>query len=235
MSRAYLDLCRDLVSELGVAGGSGPAAVKNQSGELANMVRWVAESDIYVQNLWSDWSFLWTKAIGSQVDTGTSTITSITNLGTEVEDGLILHANHAASAYRPKWLRWPEFRREYGTRAKTAVSSPAAWTVRPDGVIELSHNTTAATPWSLEYYKQPVRLVENGDLSLIPNRFERIIVARAAIMYGVREDAPEIVSGFTAEYADTLDKMESFLLPGQRSHRRSQQNEGLPQPDFLGR
>lgn len=232
MSRDYLTLCRDLVAELGVAGGTGPAATTGQVGELGNIVRWVAESDLYVQNLWTDWQFLWVKASGSRLANGEAEIGSVTSLETEVEDGLILHSG-TAKAYRPKWLSWPDFRERYDTRPREKSSTPAAWAVRPDNVIVLSETVTGSTPWTLEYYRIPTRLAANGDLSLLPTRFERIILARAAIMYGVREDAPEIVTGFASEYSDTLEKMESFYLPGFRNHRRAQ-SSGVPEPDFLG-
>jgi|SRR3990167_11091827 len=231
MSREYLTLCRDLVAELGVAGGSGPSSTVSQVGELGNMVRWVAEADLYVQNLWLDWKFLWARASGQLLLANTDTIT-VADLETEVENGLILKSGTAA-AYRPQFLAWPRFRERYDTIVRTASSTPAVWTVRPDNVIVLSELVSADTPWTLEYYRTPARLSANGDLSAIPVRFERIILARAAIIYGVREDAPEIVTGFAAEYADTLEKMESFYLPGFRNSRRAQ-SDGKPQPDFLG-
>jgi hypothetical protein len=232
VSREYLTLCRDLVAELGVAGGTGPASTVGQVGELNNIIRWVAEADLYVHNLWLDWTFLWTKATGQLLAPEEDMITSLTNLETEVEDGLILHSG-TAQAYRPQWLSWPEFRKRFETAPRRKSSRPAAWTVRPDKVIVLSEAVSAETPWSLEYHRSPIRLANNGDLSAIPVRFERIIIARAAIMYGVREDAPEIVTGFAAEYADTLEKMEAFYCPGFRSGRRAQ-NNGVPAPDFLG-
>lgn len=232
MSRSYLDLCKALVAELGVAGGN-IAAVTGQSGELGNIVRWVADADLYIHNLWADWKFTWTSGpTGQLVNANGDTISSITDMASEIERGLVLKAE-TVSAYRPRWMPWPQFREQFKTRPKQTNPTPGYWTVRPDGVIELSEKVTDNTAWSLEYYRVPTRMVNNNDLSLIPTRFDRIIIARAAIMYGVREDAPEIVSGFAAEYDDTLEKMESAYLPGQRNSRRSQ-SDGYPQPDFLG-
>jgi len=234
MSRSYLDLCKAFVSELGIAGGTGPSAVTGQQGELANVVQWIADADLYVQNLWSDWKFLWTEGpAGQSLNAGMGVISSITDMQTEIEEGMVIHAG-TVRAYRPKWMSYPDFRAQFKTRPKNNSSTPGYWTVRPDGIIEVSSNVTDATPWSLEYHKTPTRMTENGSVSPIPTHFDRIILARAAVFYGTREDAPEIDTGFVAEYADTLEKMESAYLPGQRNSRRSQ-NRGLPEPDFLGR
>jgi carbonic anhydrase/acetyltransferase-like protein (isoleucine patch superfamily) len=56
---------------------------------------------------------------------------------------------------------------------------------------------------------------------LIPEDYWRIIAARALIQYGDREDAPEIVSGASAEFLDVLDKLESDQLEDQERRRSS--------------
>lgn len=233
-SRTYLELCRALVAELGIAGGSGPSAVTGQTGELDNVTRWIAEADLYIQNLWLDWKFLWTAGPTAQtIAAGASTIATVTDLRTEIEDGLILFAG-STQAYRPLWMEWPDFRLQFGTRPKNTQSKPAHWTVRPDGVIELSSIVAANTAWTLEYQRQPVRMTSNTSTSPIPAAYDRLIMSRAAIMYGTREDAPEIQTGMAAEYDDLLEKLESACLPGQKYNRRAQ-NRGQPEPDFLGR
>ena len=57
----FLELCQDFVKEVGIGGGqaSTPTAVTGQSGELANVVRWIRDSHTYVCNIWVDWKFLW--------------------------------------------------------------------------------------------------------------------------------------------------------------------------------
>lgn len=234
MSRQYLDLCRALVAELGVAGGTGPSGVTGQSGEFANIVQWVGDADIYVQNLWQDWKFLWSEGpIGQSLPIGDGDITTVTDILAEVEEGLVLHSG-TSQAYRPKWMPYPDFRVRYLTTPKQNAAKPTNWSVRPDGIVVLSHNVTQITPWTLEYHRRPERMVDNTNQSPIPTHFDRIILARAAVIYGGREDAPEIIASYTAEYVDALEKMESAYLPGQRNHRRSQ-NRGQPEPDFLGR
>lgn len=231
MSRTYLDLCRLLVSELGVAGGSGPATVTGQVAELRNIVQWVAEADVYIQNLWTDWDFLWAKAENAYVPEGESTIRSISDLNLPLPDGMVLEAG-SDRAYSPTYLPWPEFRQRYTLKPKR-TGRVSAWAMRPDGVIELSHTMAANTYWSLEYYRKAKRMAANGDRSPIPEQFDRVIIARAAVIYGTREDAPEIVSGYAAEYDDVIEKMQNQLLTAFRAHATAGQ-AATPEPDWSG-
>ena len=231
MTRPYIELCRDLVAELGVAGGSGPASVEDQRGELKNIVRWVAESDVYVQNLWTDWNFLWTFNTGNFLLPGASTIPTIVDFNHPVENGLVLFSD-TPSPHRPKWMEWDDFRMAYGASPVQSQVRPSAWTQRPDGLLVLSQRTMAAeTHWTIEYHRTPARMMINTDISPLPIQFERIILARAAIMYGTREDAPELISGYGAEYADTLSKLEGSCLPNQRPHVRAR--TVLAQPNWV--
>lgn len=232
MSRTYLDLSRLLVSELGVAGGSGPSAVTGQTGELKNIVQWVAEADVYIQNLWDDWRFLWTHVTGQVATQGSDTIAYVTDLAEPVHDGLVLNAG-LTTAYKPEWMDWAQFRSRYGTTPKRTASRVVHWSVSPDQVIHLSHLVGADQAWSLDYYRQPVRMAANGDRSPIPEAMDRIIIARAAIIYGTREDAPEIVTGYSGEYADILERLEGKYLEGHKSHV-SGSGANSPTPDWSG-
>lgn len=234
MSRTFLELARDLVAELGE--GSGPPAVTGQTGNMGNIVRWIAEADVYIQNLWRDWDFMWTKVEDPtlNLNEGDSTITGLSaTLATPVERGLSLFVT-PGRAWAPQWVPWREFVNRFENRDKPTRVRPGHWSCSPDGTIVLSDKIAQDTPWSLEYYKRPVRMAQNGDRSPIPEDFDRIIIVRAAIIYGVREDAPELVRGYSGEYDDYMEKMEGRYLPGNRFSRRSQ-SDGLPDPDFLGR
>lgn len=231
MSRSYLDLCRLLVSELGVAGGTGPATVVGQVAELRNIVQWVAEADVYIQNLWTDWDFLWAKAEGNYLPPGATSIRSITDLNLPLPDGMVLEAD-SPNAYSPTYMAWPEFRQRYTIKPRRA-GRVAAWAMRPDGVIELSHSVSDDTYWSLEYYRKAKRMAANNDRSPIPEEFDRAIIARAAVIYGTREDAPEIVSGYAGEYDEAIESMQAQQLTALRPHGTAGQ-AATPAPDWSG-
>ena len=55
----FLQLCSDTRRECGVA-GTGPTAVTDQSGQLENIVNWVKNAFVEIQNRHQDW--LWLKS-----------------------------------------------------------------------------------------------------------------------------------------------------------------------------
>ena len=55
-------------------------------------------------------------------------------------------------------------------------------------------------------------MTADGDISAIPPRFHKIIIARAKMYYAENEDAPEIMAGSLAEFEDLLDKLEADQL-----------------------
>ncbi len=219
MSRTYLDLCKAIVSELGIAGGTGPSAVTGQRTELKNIVDWVADADLYVQNLWSNWNFLWTEASGT-VTAGESEIITLTNMRSEIEDGLLFDPG-TNGAYRPKYMPWRAFKVQYETKPKRTARRPDHWSRTPAGIIKLSQKTASNLDFSMDYHALPTRMSANGSISPIPTPYDRIILCRAKLIYSEREDAPEITAGASAEYLDILEKLESFALPNQQDVRSS--------------
>lgn len=230
MSRSFLALCQDAVSDLGIVGGVIQSVTGNTSQELVRMVNWVARADLYVQNLWSDWNFLWFRdsvTIAANADTF-----AVNNAFNDIDHlSLVINPNLTGiSPSFPAWMDWEQFARTWQNKIKTPAPSPANWSIDPSGKIWLSHMTTAAVPASVAYWKQPVRMVNNTDTSPIPTIFDTIIVERAKTIYAQRENAIEILNGSTAEYMDTLDKLESSYLPSGRAARKSR-NDRTTNPD----
>ena len=64
-------------------------------------------------------------------------------------------------------------------------------------------------------------MTADADISAIPPRFHKIIIARAKMYYAENEDAPEIMAGALAEFEDLLDKLEADQLPSQKNRRFS--------------
>lgn len=225
-ARNYLALCKAVVAELGIQGGNGPASVLNQTRELKNIVDWTAEADLYIQQLWTDWKFLWTEqsiAVGAGLDT----FSTSAPIGFPDEERGLIVGKGTSSAYRVKWMPYEEFFDLYEMGEKQANTRIANWTLTPDGRIKLSHLTPSGiTQFYAQYHRKPYRMIDNTDLSPIPDTFDRIIVVRTKITYAEREDAPEIMSGASAEYADLLEKLEAFQLPKHR-HGRTSRNVGL--------
>lgn len=228
MSRRFIDLCKDIVSDLGIAGGTINSVVGILDPEQLRIINWVARADLFVQNLWVDWKFLW--YADSQVlgQAGSDIITPslpawAKNIQTiEVDSLWIAPGTNAA---RPiQYMDWETFRQAFGRKVKGTQPIPRAFSQQPDGKIVLSHNLSNDSAFALDYHAIGKRMVGDNDTSPIPENFDNIIVERAKIFYAERENAPEIMSGSTAEYTDLLDKMQAVCLPDNTAGRRLRNN-----------
>jgi len=131
----------------------------------------------------------------------------------------------AANAQKIRWMPWEQFRRAYQMMPPQASALvPTAWSYDPAGNLWLSQNMLALTTFSLEYWCIGQRMVNDQSVSPIPSNFDTIICERAKIIYGGRENAPEILTSASAEYVDQLDKMQAYCLPDNTAGRTSQNN-----------
>ena len=102
---------------------------------------------------------------------------------------------------------------------------PSAFTINPDNTVSLNQPPDQVYEWRAEFWRRPIILTNDGDVPLMPSEHHRIIMCRAAVMYGNREDAPEIISGLTAEYIDMLDKLQADQCEGWALRRSSTDRE----------
>ena len=220
----YLVLCTDMARDIGIP-GTGPSAVDatTLSEEENAVVRYIANADLDIQSRWFNWDFLWTEATISAI-AGTSTLTSSNTgfpsaLGNWKLDSAVW--NKSADTYQVlEYMEWDKYRYEY-KYGSVASDTPEVFTIKPDNNIDLYPTPDATTAISFEYFVTPTVLAADSDVSAIPPRFHKIIIARAKIYYAENEDAPEILSGALTEFEDLLDKLEADQLPSQKNRRFS--------------
>lgn len=228
MSRTYLQLCQDVVSDLGVAGGILQSTASGVNQEQQRICNWVARADLLIQNLWTDWKFLWVQANGLQVLAGKNTL-AVTpaswaaNIQSFNEESLWYEPN-TNNAQKVPWMPWDDFYVSFLTQPLLSASCPSAFSVDPTNTIWFSQNLKSNASFSIQYWGVGNRMTTDNATSPIPNNFDDIIVERAKLLYAQRENAPEILTGSTAEYMDLLDKMQAYCLPRNRAGRTSQNN-----------
>ena len=189
----YLVLCQDMARDVGIP-GTGPSAVDatTLSEEENSVVRYIAQADQDIQSRWFDWDFLWSEASLS-ASSGTSTLSSPSDLSNWKLDSLVW--DKASEDYQVlEYVQWNEYRDsfKYGT---IDSDIPEVFSVKPDNVLDLYPTPNSATTVSAEYWSTPTVLSSDGDISAIPPRFHKIIIARAKMYYAENEDAPAIISG----------------------------------------
>jgi hypothetical protein len=225
----YLQLCQDFVSEHGIGGGTGPNAVTAQVGELRNVCRWIADAALDTDNLWLDWKYLWRRY--------TATLAAGQSIAPEPADSVRVRlwdihkmqirqagGSWSGLTYYPR----NAFESLYGL-SNTYPGMPAAFTILPNNSVQFQCVADQDYELAGEFWRSPVRLAANTDCPLIPREYHRVIMARAAIYYGNREDAPEIISGAEAEYLSIKDKLEADQLEDQSRRRSSTDRERFSQ------
>lgn len=213
----FLELCQTVRQEVGVS-GTGPTTVLNQEGQLKVIVDFVADSDFQIQILWEDWEFLWAQ-YSSTLSTGVAApaIAKPTDLGTWDMRSFYLDYTTSEAAFLAP-LSYIDWRSNYRQGVATDAL-PTYVVVQPDKNIFVDAPPDKAYTITADYWKTPTRMAANATVSPIPEQFHRTIVARAKTMWAEREEAPDILVGASAEYADVLDKLESNSLPVQRTRR----------------
>lgn len=216
----FLALCKDFVSEYGLAGLQGPSSVLNQRGELNNVVRWVRQSCLYVDNLWRDWDYHWFEYSGTIEANHRDPTAAQFTVGHWDRQSFWLDKS-SSNPTQLRFMPWEQFRFYTMGTANQQPARPTHFTVRPDRSLLLHPVAETQHELTSEAWRRPFVLTNDNDMPLMPEQFHRIINVRAAIMYGNREDAPEIIAGAEAEYVDLLEKLQADQAPSFSSDRDS--------------
>jgi len=228
----FLELCQELVVELGIGGandaGTSPTTVTAQSGQLGRVVRWIAQADLDINNMWRDWTYLNT-VYSESLTVGT--ITAPVHSGSEIVrkwdyDSFYLDYD-TEDAVSLEWMPWKDYRRIYGPGAHLTNSQPSAISIDKGGTIYLNEPPDSTYTLTADFYKQPIKMTTSADNPDMPDNYHRIIVAGAAIKYGFKVAAAEVIQGLTIEYDTGLIEMQSDQAPGFFGEGISEDDQGL--------
>jgi hypothetical protein len=212
----FLQLCQATRRACGVQ-GTGPVAVTNQIGLLEKIVAWVADADHETQSRWFDWDFLHVSTWNATTSIGEASVAAPAMIGTWDEDSFYLGYN-TASNKKLKVLDYKDWRKNYRQGVKTN-QRPDSVVILPDLSLKLEAPPDGAYLLTADYWKRPVKMTANGDTSPIPEEYERIIIARAKMMFAEDQGATDIMVSAQIEFDDLLDKLEAKYLPNQNGRR----------------
>lgn len=213
----YLEMCKKLRRECGIQ-GSGPTTVTGQTGLLQKLVDWIADANDEICAMWFDWDFLWSEFSESTI-VSTPTITAPSDLG--VWDRSSFYLDYATADYRHLCEQPYKTYRDFLAKGTRINDKPSFFSVKPDGDIVLDPPPDAIYSLTSEYWKTASSLSANTDESLIPARFQRIVIARAKMFFAEHENAPEVMQGAQLEYNALLPNLEASQLPGHHARRMS--------------
>ena len=212
----FLELCKKVRSECGLS-GTGPAAVTGQSGMDAKIVSWVQDADVEIQSLWLDWDFLHAEFSADTV-VGTAAVAAPSDIG--IWDDESFYLDYTSASYKKLTkMDYKTWRSTFRNGTKTN-QKPDFFVVKPDQSLILESPPDAIYSLTAEYWMRPQKMTANGDYSVIPEEYERVIVARAKMMYAEHDSASDIMLSSQVEYDYLLDRLEAKYLESQ-AHRRS--------------
>ncbi|MDI6789399.1 MAG: hypothetical protein QME44_01730 [Thermodesulfobacteriota bacterium] len=214
----YLELCQKARRECGIQ-GSGPTTVIGQVGILQKLVDWIADADEEICSRWFDWNFLWTSHSASTI-AGIATYIKPADLG--VWDPKSFYLDYTLATYSLlSELEYRHWRDSYRNGVKTNAR-PSHFVRKPSGDIILEAPPDAIYTLTADYWKTITRISANASATLIPDRFQRVIIARAKMFFAEDQNAPEIMQSSVQEYNELMDKLEAAELPNQHNRRLSQ-------------
>jgi len=214
-----LELVQELVTELGIGGANQGATVPDtvigQTGQLWNAVNWIKQANNNINLMWSDWRFLAveyaeTLSIGSAdvpAHSGEETVKKWDRSSFWIDLSL-------TSVGALEWLSWEDFRSYVLPGPASTNTKPSVITQKRDGTLLLNAPCNSTYALTAEFYKRPDLLATENDVPEMPEEFHRLIVCEAAIKYGNKEAAAEVISGMEAEYDYLMAKLQTDQLPG---------------------
>lgn len=237
----YLQLVQAYMNELGLSGAptvqSIAAGVPTLASgvtpplEIVNVCRWIHDANLDIDNQWMDWKYHWvqygpTTAQPMVINTQAPQIQYLPAAQLPVQQWDINKFRYRTTAVGG--LTWQPLyyveRQEMIDRYDPDNASPGppeVFTVNPDLSVSFGAPFDQAYDFLAEFWQRPVELQASADTPMMPSQFHRAVLCRAAVMYGNREDAPEIISGLTAEYLQWMDKLQSDQLEGFEIRRSS--------------
>jgi hypothetical protein len=226
----FLELAQELVTELGIGGANQgatvPTTVLSQTGQLWNAVNWIKQAENNVNLLHTDWQYL-ALEYAETLSIGSTAVPAHSTAGETVKmwDRQSFWINRAASTAAPlTWVPWEDFRRDIlPGLAPTTNSKPTVITQKRDGSLLVDVPCDLAYALTGEFYRAPVKLAADADVPAMPAEYHRLIICEAAIKYGNKEAAAEVINGMEAEYEMLLEKLEGDqLIGGEYDNQHSQ-------------
>jgi hypothetical protein len=210
----FLEIAKRVNKECGIS-GDGPSSVVSQTGMSAKVVNWARTAHDEVQGTRSEWGFDW--ATSTQVLVEAQESYGMANdwgldVKTVVKHGLYLYRtiDGPAAKHWPVFVSWGRFRE---MRLPNATGLPIYWTQAPDNTLYFHPIPDAGITTVLEFYRNPLELVNNFDVPRLPLRHHMAIVWRAVMFFCASEENPALLQSANMNFNAIMLRMSTSDLP----------------------
>lgn len=215
----FLELCQQMHSDCKVGGTI--ASVTGQTGMLLRVVNDIKKANRKIQRRKSNWKFLWAQKELTLVNQ--SVYTPPDNLSLLDEQSFWAKAG-TSDARHIKYVDWKTWRDVYQHQF-TEEDEVAFVTVRPDGnlaVLPHPDTTDQGTVITFDYWKSPVDLSANSQVSVIPEQFHDAIITQAKQYFFERMHNTGRFNAAYSEHELIYAELKAHSLPGQEEERKSE-------------
>ena len=167
--------------------GTGPVSVIGQTGQMGQVVDWMAAAYNDVQTSHETWRFLRTDfdfdTIATQ-NTYTAAAISITDLATWVKESFQIYSAVTDEQYL--WFEpWETFRPVYRFGSnRTHSLRPSVISIKPNNSLILWAIPDDTYTVTGEYYKSSASMATDVAVPNFPDRFHMVLVWKALMYYG---------------------------------------------------
>lgn len=216
----FLKLCQRLHQDVGAA-GSIPTVV-GQVGMLKRIVDYIAKANRKIQLRQTNWDFLWSEWDLVLID-GVSEYAKPDGLGAFDQTSFWVNAK-TIDAIKLEYIDFKEWR-EFYQHTYTELDQPAFVAIKPNGMIAIlpaPDSDSAGLTVTADYWRSPVDLVDNDQISLIPEQFHDAIISQAKQYFAAKAHDSGLFSSAQQEHEFTYAELKAHSLPGQSEERKSE-------------
>jgi hypothetical protein len=207
----FLQLCRRVAEISGtVAGVPDFTTVAGATGRVAQVVGWVRDAYVDIQNERPDW--LWMRrtftaplTIG-QIEYSAADL-GITNFGSWIDDLpaegwrnlTIYETGDQEQEGEITQIPYPLFRQQY-LRGVHDANKPTEWAISPQSELLFGNKPDKAYIVSGEYRQAPQELALDADVPEMPAQFHGLIVHEAIRLMARSDEAFQVITVQTQQY-----------------------------------
>lgn len=221
--QTFLQLTQALAVEVG-ATGIGPVTVANQTGEYRRLIKWIADSDMELQQEHDNWRFMVNTfeintVVGDGVYTAADCVTPVTDLRSWRERTIKAYLLSAGvtDECELRYIDYESWYVMYHTGPQTN-SRPIHYTV--GNAMELLIGPLPMDVYRIsgEYQRSVTKMTADADTPVYPAEFHSLPVYLAMMKYGRFTGAQELIDHGQYLYNKMMNRMERSQLP-RMNHR----------------
>lgn len=207
----FLELCQNVMRESGISSSGSLSGVVAQTGMNRIIVDAVQNANISIQGKFHDWRFLWaewTQQLAVGANSGLYNEYQVPAGFGEFERG------YGATRIGVNPIRVFDYA-DVRVMARSVIPGrPSALIVMPNGMARITPIPQAIATLVAEYYRAPLAMIANNEISLIPVMHHRAIETMALAYMTAHIEDMESHRRFMGEYQYEMARLEASQLQG---------------------